>query len=482
MSGQRPTARAQTTAFIFSQFRTRGAVHYMGLPEQDYFGCTPEPSNVNKVAVPKYDSPNECTAKKYTFAQPDSCLAEELELLRRPSQLQRLPEAAAGSIMRDLAKLSQFNLTRLSQYCSYSMFSNESTESLNTTSSTASPCSVRMVRSRSSQQLLNMALQESASTSSSLEGLKSPLPRDPISVPNFRALMQKQASLEEEEQRAHRIIPDLVQEALSSPKAGDADNKASRSDSAYTFQSYDCSSRSSTLSSNDSTMSSASSSTRMSKSSSINRGFTVSSGDSRLVDVEEEEHGSLPSPTGSTSTLGFSNPHYLASDVEAMLERKRQVHAHLLLRDDSHRSFAQALSSPADSLFSDYQDFHARLNQDFVEMACVRPQQTADDKRNGGGTRPRSVVYESSVGGPSGSASDRRAGFSAKVRPLSADISPADLERQRCASSAASCASEAKDDNHLMLLMYVLGGREVGHVTVFKRPISIWRLDLTKTF
>ena len=42
--------RAQTTAFIFSQFTTRGAVHYMGLPEQDYFGSQPQPSG-KKVKV-----------------------------------------------------------------------------------------------------------------------------------------------------------------------------------------------------------------------------------------------------------------------------------------------------------------------------------------------------------------------------------------------------------------------------------------------
>ena len=38
----KPMPRAQTTAFIFSQFTTRGAIHYMGLPEQDYFGSQPE--------------------------------------------------------------------------------------------------------------------------------------------------------------------------------------------------------------------------------------------------------------------------------------------------------------------------------------------------------------------------------------------------------------------------------------------------------
>ena len=42
--------RAQTTAFIFSQFTSRGTVHYMGLPEQDYFGtgAQPEPSYLHK--------------------------------------------------------------------------------------------------------------------------------------------------------------------------------------------------------------------------------------------------------------------------------------------------------------------------------------------------------------------------------------------------------------------------------------------------
>jgi hypothetical protein len=36
--------------------------------------------------------------------------------------------------------------------------------------------------------------------------------------------------------------------------------------------------------------------------------------------------------------------------------------------------------------------------------------------------------------------------------------------------------------NQLQLLMYIVGGREVGQVTVFKRPISMWKLDLTRTF
>ena len=55
------------------------------------------------------------------------------------------------------------------------------------------------------------------------------------------------------------------------------------------------------------------------------------------------------------SRMSFSNPHYLSPDVQAIIDKKRKDRANVLLRDESHQSFAQALNSPADSLFSDYQ-------------------------------------------------------------------------------------------------------------------------------
>ena len=42
--------------------------------------------------------------------------------------------------------------------------------------------------------------------------------------------------------------------------------------------------------------------------------------------------------------------------------------------------------------------------------------------------------------------------------------------------------AQDENRNQLQLLMYIVGGREVGQVTVFKRPISMWKLDLTRTF
>ena len=89
--------RAQTTAFILSQFRTRGAVHFMGLHEQDYFGSQPDPEkrNITTLPVPQslsnkhfaepeslYEEIDESQVGQkstYTFADPDNCLLEQDE-------------------------------------------------------------------------------------------------------------------------------------------------------------------------------------------------------------------------------------------------------------------------------------------------------------------------------------------------------------------------------------------------------------------
>ena len=92
----KPMPRAQTTAFILSQFKTRGAVHYLGLSEQNYCGSQPDPE---KRTIITKDSPvkdsealyeeiddckvNSTTVSKdsntYTFNDPDNCLLEEEE-------------------------------------------------------------------------------------------------------------------------------------------------------------------------------------------------------------------------------------------------------------------------------------------------------------------------------------------------------------------------------------------------------------------
>ena len=86
--------RAQTTAFILSQFKTRGAVHYLGLSEQNYCGSQPDPEKrtiITKDSPAKdsealYEEIDDCKvnaagqdSNTYTFNDPDNCLFEEEE-------------------------------------------------------------------------------------------------------------------------------------------------------------------------------------------------------------------------------------------------------------------------------------------------------------------------------------------------------------------------------------------------------------------
>ena len=73
--------RAQTTAFVFSQFMTRGAVNYMGLPEQDYFGSQPQPSG-NKVKINTFEDKNisTLTSQKNTSSNIHAILPSSLKM------------------------------------------------------------------------------------------------------------------------------------------------------------------------------------------------------------------------------------------------------------------------------------------------------------------------------------------------------------------------------------------------------------------
>ena len=62
---------------------------------------------------------------------------------------------------------------------------------------------------------------------------------------------------------------------------------------------------------------------------------------------------------GGNDRLSFANPNYVGPEKTLPPPPHRPLHQ--LTRDESHQSFAQALNSPADSLYSDYQDFQVRM-------------------------------------------------------------------------------------------------------------------------
>jgi len=226
-----------------------------------------------------------------------------------------------------------------------------------------------------------------------------------------------------------------------------------RSDSAMTFQSYDCSSsRSSTLSSQT----------------------------------------SAPAVTADTR-MSFCNPHYVDEEEEKPAEQiRREKSSYLLERDESSHEFAAALNSPADSLLADANEFGAKLCKDLVEMgpttsskrAVVRPKSFVGLETEGasdypslpGVVRVRKGVEDSTDGG----GSHKQAKPAKPARPVSAEVSS--LRSSRLQHEQKQQQQQHQQQQQLTLLMYVVGGRESGQSTVFRRPISVWRLDLTKTF
>jgi hypothetical protein len=216
----------------------------MGRPQQDFFGCPATPSLARPLRAAAARLREEAAGlarpgltTRYSFLAPDTCAEESepetvglhdlpgelLRDLRRPSQFQRLEQAAPpgrhASILKDLAKASQLGLW--GHLRPYSVFSNESCESLN--SGAASPASIRTVESRSSHQLAAAA----------------GLPSDSVSVPNLLEVAEGREDEEEE------VLFDLQEgESKRSPElwAGGWAG-VNRSDSQFTFQSYDCSSR-----------------------------------------------------------------------------------------------------------------------------------------------------------------------------------------------------------------------------------------------
>lgn len=417
-------------------------------------------------------------------------------------------------------------------HCSYSMFSNDSSESIDTTataeeSSTDSLCSVRRMgqRSTSSQELLN--LDEAVPQQKQQQPAMPPAITkiSPASVPNFRSLLLRSGSLEgkssplEPQTPVSSIYPphDAFQIiAVASAAAAAVSPAVPRSDSACTFQSYDLSCRSSCA-----TSSNGGTRANMAASASL-------AANPKLVDLLEEEAATArdmyssddfssslsgyesieaedESGSGGDTLKSFANPHYLGPDVQSVMYKvgrspnQPPPPPHLMTRDESHQSFAAALNSPADSLFSDYQDFHAKLNKDFVELTESGGVGNGTSRR----ARPKSVFVESTLQiqrlqqqqqhstPPTLPATAMAAAAAAvrKTRPVSAEYGSNNrvAPSQTASSTKTSCTDGSSgggcnDNNELLLLLFLIGGREVGQVTVFKRPISIWRLDLTKTF
>lgn len=534
-STSKPMPRTQTTAFILSQFKTRGAVHYMGLNEQDYFGSQPDPEKRSITTIPVdepqnnikeesfYEEIDDSQIKNYTFAEPNNCLVDEEETPelkpkkiyeklqtgltgRTRNNFQKLQDEHSSTNSQNLSlKVKMSNLSKMSAYSTYSMFSNESNESLNIATEDKSSChtmtdsvedsSLTTPLSPSSVKL-NFSMKKSQSMISSSSSSKdssvgSVIARDKSLQSFTQALIHAEPEPDSKVKQEENIYETV-----------EVKNPAKKSDSSYTFQSYDCSSRSSTLSSSNPPTSSSSTGAKPLMGTRV-----LPPRNSRIVDLEltsssayysGDEMSSLSgyeSIDGSDKNLesmtSFSNPNYLCPDAKTMVERKQQKNKYdeTLARDESHQNFAAALNSPAESLISDYHDFHARLNHDLVDLnplistqSCQKPSVKITSFGASVHLRPRTTpVLPRRKPRPVSSGPLELSSKTILEQQQPTPSALSDDESSSKKSAGPSGGPSKQNKNQLSLLMYVLGGR-LGQVTVFNGPISLWKLDLTKTF
>ena len=527
----KPMPRSQTTAFIFSQFTTRGAVHYMGLPEQEYFGSQPAVADQKKLTsvqpntLKSFASNGDSSAvdnddiyeeiddykvevkgTKFTFSAPETCLDDRPQR----SNFQRLDSGQKTA--------KKFALSRLSQLsCRYSMFSNESTESLNTmgpNSTSVSNCydddeedvteeispsasSIRLKKSHSS----SFSIQKDVSKKNSPPS--SGISRDPVSVPNLASLiLNNRKDIPEVADSIELLdfteqVPESVKD---SPQEGSKTfiteaiiETVNKSDSSYTFQSYDCSSRSASTEASKSNKAATKlvdlESSAMSDDYSSLSGYESIESNYEVALSKKVEDMKAKFNEGKLTT-SFANPHYLCPEVQTIVESKNN--GMISKYGEKLNQESLALNSPAESLISDYHDFQARLNRDFVEP---KPKKFS--------LRPRSAHFQPTIleslssnhyyQSVDNEENEDLIPKSEKVEvPLRKKAMTPQLGRKSSAGQRPLSTGSPKvqrralpqqpSEKQLKLFMYIVGGREVGQVTVFRRPVSMWRLDLTKTF
>lgn len=132
----------------------------------------------------------------------------------------------------------------------------------------------------------------------------------------------------------------------------------------------------------------------------------------------------------SDSIKSFSNPNYMGPDVQSILSKKKE--------------FSKALNSPADSLLED------RLGRptsrpDYLEMKPMPP-------------RSLSLAPSSNSYSKHEAIKNRR--------------------QNRC--SSAGRYGERYEKEPAKVCVFLIGGKEQGQVTVFRRPLSIWKLTLSR--
>lgn len=374
---------------------------------------------------------------------------------------------ARPSFLKEITKLSQINLSRLSHpnKCSYSVLSGQEDHEeplveANTyypfqqvDSELVEPAS-GMVKSRSANALARRRQRMAATPiegrcsfeSSCFEPRSSRMTREPISVPNFRALTLPTPVLtpveasrlvfvdpDEDSDDEHRGLATTRLIDVAEEKGGDFEalHQACQPTRGESYSSHLYCEAVQSPKTPCATKIPTSASVRFAdleegeESTSDYASIEARSPGDPLADEDwpDRKKYKQRAPTIREGQFGFCNPNYLG------------------LESNDDAKFAKMLNSPPDSVLEDAPGRSA--SQTFAELLELQE------------IKPRAPPKSLPLGSPS-----RRA------------VSASRAERQKAKLAANEAVTPAP------LYVFLVGGKEKGQVTVFARPVSLWKLQL----
>lgn len=215
----------------------------------------------------------------------------------------------------------------------------------------------------------------------------------------------------------------------------------------------------------------------------------------------EKNNGKAKTPNRE-GQFGFCNPNYLGPDIQTILAsagQRKSWHVTTPTSSENDNSvpqskqnfqtYARLLNSPPDSVLEDASG--RSISRQFYQEELMELQSLGSSF-----SQPPSLA--TTPGGPT----PNRSSFMERAPPQflalgsPCSINPMGVEKRK--KSRASSASRAEkhmfghNQEHedeedvsyfgtqpsVPLYMFVLGGKEQGQVTVFKRPVSVWKLQL----
>ncbi|XP_022917676.2 host cell factor 2-like [Onthophagus taurus] len=405
--------------------------------------------------------------------------------------------SSKNSFLQEISKLSQINLTKINNKCSYTVLTGKHTDSteslLKQTISPqvdyeeyelSTPTRGTMIKSKSAYVIKKKFSNDVCPEKENIpkkrvefDNRTIKIPRDPISVPNFNVLTlptpvltpveaTKLVYLDNEENEDHyhyddefaipynnitQVKPNELKELKSTIKRGDSYNShlAYADNPLYQHMVNSNSIKFANYAVPETFDESVSSTSDYYSLETVNRLSSASNYSMKTNNTLDDK--SKRSTINSENSFGFSNPNYLGPDIKNNREKEKSQYSIKKLSEDDGSQ-------------------HLSETEDVVEL----------QEYYGGITKSTKVIYRSV------SKNRLQKSFSAESRSLR-------LKGGKCRASSASRAERTKvksedlkspventlnNDISVPFYVFIFGGKEHGQVTVFQRPISIWKLKM----